>query len=355
MDDGVLRAHEPEQTSSGESGTGRLPLVILAGVLVVLAAASLVFFLRPRASRLERLVFAESSTSVPGSLPFVAQARGFWKERGLEVQVAGFSAGRLGFDAMLKGDAQISTLAETPVALAAFREKSFVIIAQTMTTSTETRIVARRRSNIASPSDLRGKRIGVFQGTQAEYFLDVFLAHNGLATEGVQVINLQPPDMISAIVRGDIDAMVAWQPHAARATAALGADAIEFRNESIYTSIFCIATTRQYIREHPSAVEKFLGGLVDAERFIGSHTAEARSIVAKKVGLPDSLLASFYGEYSFRVALTPALINQLQAEGDWAIRTQRVPAGSIRPDYLQFVDPKPLQAIDPSRATIPSN
>lgn len=322
----------------------KLPWLVLFPILVALAACG-----RTPPNTTETLVFAESSTSVPGSLPFIAREKGFWKQRGLDVKVASFSAGRLGFDAMLAGDAAISTLAETPLALAAFRDNDSVIIAETMQTSTETRVVARRSAGIREPADLRGKRIAVFMGTQAEYFLSVFLAKHGLSAADVEIVNLQPPDMVSAIARKDIAAMVGWQPHVARASSILKDDAVVFANDGLYTSIFCIATTRTYLAQHPEAVRLFLEGLIDAQAFVHEHRSEAEEIVARQVGIDAATLREFYGEYDFQVRLTSKLPSVMSDVAEWAVKNGKVPAGNAPPTYEARIATDVLRAIDPQR------
>lgn len=77
---------------------------------------------------------AESSLSIPASLSFIAREKGFWKAQGLDVKVVSFAAGRLALDAMLNGQAQFVTAAETPLAMGAFQHKSDTIIAEMMNT-----------------------------------------------------------------------------------------------------------------------------------------------------------------------------------------------------------------------------
>lgn len=299
-----------------------------------------------------KIVVAESSLSVPASLSFIARQKGFWKDQGLDVSVVSFTAGRLALDAMLNGQAQFATAAETPLATGAFRHNTYAIICEMMNTTTETKIVARKDAGISTPQSLKGKKVGVFVGTQAEYFMDAFLTHNGMQRSELNVVNLQPADLVTAIVKGDIDAMVVWQPYAFNALKLLGTNAVVFPNEGIYTGMFCMATLRKYANENPEVVEKFLKGLIDAEKFVQQHPDEAIEIVAKQVGIDPANLKQFYGEYKFVVKISDVLLDGLKKEGEWAIKTGVTPANSSLPDYHSFIYDKPLKNIFSDRVSI---
>lgn len=299
-----------------------------------------------------KVIVAESSLSVPASLSFIARSKGFWKKQGLDVSVVSFAAGRLALDALLNGQAQFATAAETPLATGAFRHNTYTIISEMMNTTTETKVIARRDAGISKPSDLAGKKIGVFVGTQAEYFMDIFLSHHQVKRSSITVVNLQPPDMITAIVKGEIDAMVVWQPHAYNAIERLGQRAIVFPNEGIYTGIFCMVTLRSFAEKNPEIVEKILAGLIEAERFVETNPDEAIKIVADQVGIEPASLKNFYGEYKFKVKSSDILLDVLQKEGKWAIDSKIVDPGSQLPDYRSYIHTDALKRIAPERVTI---
>lgn len=276
----------------------------------------------------------------------------FWKAQGLDVKVVSFAAGRLALDAMLNGQAQFATAAETPLAIGAFQHKSYTIIAEMMNTVTETKVVARRDTGIVTPADLRGKKVAVLVGTQAEYFMDAFLSHYGMSRKDVSVLNLQPTDQIIAIANHDIDAMVVWQPHALNAVQQLGANAIVFRNEGFYTGVFCMATAREYAAKNPAVVEKFLRGLIEAEQFVQQHPDEAIRVVAKQVGIRPADLKQFYDEYMFTVKLSPVLRQALQQERQWALSSGFAPPGSALLNYDEYIDRTVLTRIDARRVQL---
>ena len=59
-------------------------------------------------------------------------------------------------------------------------------------------IVARNDRGIASPGDLKGKKMGVTLGTNADFFADAFLLAEGIDRKGVKIIDMKPDEMPAA-------------------------------------------------------------------------------------------------------------------------------------------------------------
>ena len=69
-----------------------------------------------------------------------------------------------------------------------------------------------RRSGIGAPQDLKGKRLGVpFVSTTHLHTLFA-LEQFGIEPNEVKILNMQPPNIVAAWERGDIDAAFVWDP-----------------------------------------------------------------------------------------------------------------------------------------------
>lgn len=68
------------------------------------------------------------------------------------------------------------------------------------------------KKNITTPKDLIGKRIAVPFISTTHYSLLAALKHWGIKPSQVQLVNLQPPAIIAAWQRGDIDGAYVWAP-----------------------------------------------------------------------------------------------------------------------------------------------
>ncbi len=73
-------------------------------------------------------------------------------------------------------------------------------------------LVATTKSGVADVAGLKGKKIGTPFASTAHYSLEAALNKADLSTSDVTLVDLQPPDILAAWQRGDIDAAYVWDP-----------------------------------------------------------------------------------------------------------------------------------------------
>lgn len=141
----------------------------------------------------------------------VAQAdNSFAKESGASVDWRKFDSGAGVLRALASGDVQIGNIGSSPLAVAAAQKlpiEAFLLASQLG--NSEALVV---KKNITTPKDLIGKRIAVPFISTTHYSLLAALKHWGIKPSQVQLVNLQPPAIIAAWQRGDIDGAYVWAP-----------------------------------------------------------------------------------------------------------------------------------------------
>ncbi|WP_267372221.1 MULTISPECIES: taurine ABC transporter substrate-binding protein [unclassified Pantoea] len=141
----------------------------------------------------------------------VAQAdNSFAKDSGASVDWRKFDSGAGVLRALASGDVQIGNIGSSPLAVAAAQKlpiEAFLLASQLG--NSEALVV---KKSINSPKDLIGKRIAVPFISTTHYSLLAALKHWGIKPSQVQLVNLQPPAIIAAWQRGDIDGAYVWAP-----------------------------------------------------------------------------------------------------------------------------------------------
>src|SRR5215210_1922334 len=90
----------------------------------------------------------------PDIAPFlIADAKGFWKAEGVKVDFRELPTGRLSFEAVLGGRADLAQVAETPLVNAAMQGRQFVILADFCSSDRSVRCIARADRGVARPAD----------------------------------------------------------------------------------------------------------------------------------------------------------------------------------------------------------
>ena len=141
----------------------------------------------------------------------VAQADDtFAKESGASVDWRKFDSGSSVVRALASGDVQIGNIGSSPLAVAASQQVPIeVFLLASQLGSSEVLVV---KKSISKPDDLIGKRIAVPFISTTHYSLLAALKHWGIKPGQVQIVNLQPPAIIAAWQRGDIDGAYVWAP-----------------------------------------------------------------------------------------------------------------------------------------------
>ena len=323
-------------------------------IIVLLAAAMVVTGCRKRADHptapLETLTLAYASLP-HASLVHVALAKGFFADEGLKVNPQAHAFGKPALGAVLQGQADLATVAETPVMFAILSGKKICIAAVIETSSRNNAIIGRKDLGIGSLRDLKGKTVGVALGSNGEFVLDAFLTAQGIGRGDVNATNMTPDEMLEGLLAGKIAAAVIWNPTLARIREALGEKGAVFYGEELYTENFCVAATQEFTKKRPAAVRNVLKALIRAEDFVKGHPEEARNLVAEFLKMDKTVLHDIWADFRFKVTLDRSLLVTIEDESRWAIKNRLVESQTM-PNYLDFLYADALSSVKPERLRI---
>ncbi|MGV7094355.1 taurine ABC transporter substrate-binding protein [Siccibacter turicensis] len=141
----------------------------------------------------------------------VAQADNtFEHQSGATVNWRKFDSGASVVRALASGDVQIGNIGSSPLAVAASQQVPIEVFLLASQLGNSEALVVKKA--ISRPEDLIGKRIAVPFISTTHYSLLAALKHWGIKPGQVQIVNLQPPAIIAAWQRGDIDGAYVWAP-----------------------------------------------------------------------------------------------------------------------------------------------
>lgn len=283
-------------------------------------------------------------------LVFTALEEGFFEDEGLKVITRQFSAGRLALDAVLTGNADFSSMSETPFMHSVLQGNDVVIVA-TISTHKEAKGIARKDKGISKPKDLKGKKIATLPGTNSDYFMHVFLEKNGLNPKDVQIVSLPPPEMVSSLIRGDIDAYFAWEPHIFFAKKELGDNSIIFEPKELYNGTANIIMKRDFVKNNPETVKKLIKALLKSEEFVRNNRKRAAEIAEIHTGMNKETLSNIYNDYNFKVEITQELIGLLDKESQWAVNSS-LSKSKQKINFRDFMYIDALKEIDSKRVKV---
>jgi len=196
----------------------------------------------------------------------VAQADNrFAKESGASVDWRKFDSGAGVLRALASGDVQIGNVGSSPLAVAAAQKlpiEAFLLASQLG--NSEALVV---KKNITSLKDLIGKRIAVPFISTTHYSLLAALKHWGIKPSQVQLINLQPPAIIAAWQRGDIDGAYVWAPavNELEKEGKVLTDSAEVGSWGSPTLDVWVVR-KDFAEQHPEIVTAFARSAIDAQQ-----------------------------------------------------------------------------------------
>lgn len=300
----------------------------------------------------EKVSIAVDAGYLGSGLIYLAAAKGYFTEEGLALTLQPFNSGRDALKAALEGKADLAIVGDTPLALAMMQERPILIVATIFTTRNDHAILARRSRVIAVPADLRGKTVGVTQGTSGHYILSMLLARRGMTLADIQLAPLNPPEMRDALTGGAVDAIATWDPWLSGAETALGQDSVVFRSEAGFQFGFNVAGGADHVRAQAENVRRLLRALLLAERYIEENPTEAIATIASAMNIePAKFDMSAKASYRFQVRLDQHLLVRMDDRARWAIQSGLTERTEI-PNTLDVIYPDALIAVKPDAVTI---
>ena len=233
------------------------------------------------------------------ALLYVAEEKGFFERHDLKASLTVYDAGITSLEDLAAGKIDIATVMEFPFAIGRVKMDDLRIIGS-VAASKNLELIMRRDRGISRPSDCRGRRIGVMQGTFGEFFLGVFLSFNGIGAAEIEKVDLRPSEMEEAIARGEVDGVIVWPPFVYQIKQKMGNQVVSWPAQGTQDSYALMVAKEAYTRSRPAVIERLLRALLDAQRLHGTtygrrpedratsvrlrNLLPARHVVAKQAG-----------------------------------------------------------------------
>ena len=166
---------------------------------------------RAQASRpVVNLTIGYIDTSINGvGVIAAANKLDLWKKAGINARLVPFTNGPTQIQAMAAGSLDIGYIGGGAVWMPASGQ---AVIITPNEKSFGDYVLARPESGIKTIKDLRGRKVGVPDSGSGEMILAMALDANGMGFKDIQRIPLDPPNVVSAFVAGQIEAAGIFSP-----------------------------------------------------------------------------------------------------------------------------------------------
>lgn len=281
----------------------------------------------------------------------IASARGFFRDRGLEMTVLPQSYGKAALAELLRGHADLAVAADVPVVVEILKGAPLSIVASVASASNELAVLGRIDRGIRTPGDLRGRRIGVTLGTSGEYFLWAFLVRHRIAPESLQLVDLPPARLIDSLRNDLVDGIAAWQPVRHEAELAFGDRIVALHAPDAYAQNYVLVGQRDYVLAHQQELRHVVRALLDAEAFVDANSEGAKKVLAGVLKLSPGTLDPSWRDVTLEVEQQQAQLVTLEDVATWAMARNYAPSQPM-PNFVSHLALDTLLAVSPERVTV---
>lgn len=272
------------------------------------------------------------------------------KKRGLNVVLTTGPSGGAAVPFVIGGQANAAMASSLAGVRTHLVSSKVVCVAQTVSYDRFFGIVSVK--DVASVKDLAGRKIGVETGSASELMWRRTLEHYKLDPKQFQagIVPIEPPEMIAALERGQVDAFSCWEPWLSRAVQKLPNTKILQTNEGILQDVGYCYMNRDWIEANKKDAIAFMGGMQDALAMIRDEPAKAQQVIVDYLKLPEALVKELMTKVTFSLKLDQQSYDQSKSVADAMLADGRLKTPF---DYSAWFYPDLLREVDPKAVALP--
>lgn len=220
-----------------------------------------------------------------------AQAKKIYEEKlGVKINWRSFDAGTAMSAAMASGDVQISFSQGIPpfvVATSAGQDLQVVDVAVSYSDNDNCVVRSALEIDKTNAAELAGKEVGVPIGTAAHYGFLKQMAHFGVDTSSMKIVDMAPPDGAAAFANGNLDMVCGWGGALRRMKEHGNVLLTGAEKEELGIQVFDATTvSTAWAKENADLLAKFLKVTADMNaQFAGGGSGEMTPVIAKAAGM----------------------------------------------------------------------
>ncbi|HVW57227.1 MAG TPA: ABC transporter substrate-binding protein [Rhizobiaceae bacterium] len=280
-------------------------------------------------------------------------SNGIAAKHGLKVDSRIFASGIATMEAALAGDIDVAfpnTRVLLPMLLsgkACFKGGITFVDVNTVDLATT--------SDINSPEQLVGKKIGTQKGGIGEVALQMWLKSKNIDPKKVEMVNVSPEDMPIAFAQGTVDGIIWPEPTPSLALQMMGKKAHLFGDiSSAFRDVSPVNVTCAWVKKNgDKGMENLVAAWIDAVKFIKENPEKGIAITASSLQLSPDDVKKFWkmGGWpgGWPADLKDSELEMYDRYGDYL---KSIGELKQMPDLSKWIDSKWLKKVAPDRVKL---
>lgn len=232
-----------------------------------------------------RVGYPSAGALINGQVGAVLANTDILARNGLEAEVIPFLYGTQMQEALLAGKIDVALTSEANFVNLAVKYPCKVIA--TLGSAGRIAVMVKEGSPVKKVADLRGKTVCTVFGTSAHYPAVQWLRRAGLdPAKDVKLVHMAAAEARAGLVKGDIDAIVIWDPFVEDFVEKKAARVLEANPSFLTTTV----ASAEFLKRSPEAAVDFLAALQQAALYMALNHERVNEWLSKTMGVAPAII-----------------------------------------------------------------
>lgn len=200
--------------------------------------------------------------------------------------------------------------------------------------------------NIDSMEQLKGKKLGVSRGTGSEVFWNATVKQLQLNPTDYKIVQVEAPEMVAAIERGDIDAFSGWEPWVTRTLLAVPNTKVLHDAKGMVGTRIYIYINKGWAEKNPDAAVRFMKSIVEATDLMNTDPKQSAQYISDFLKMDLALAEALLPKSRHDIRIDQGSIENYQT-----VEEQLKVSGKLEKpvDYEKLLYPDLLRKVRPGK------
>lgn len=246
---------------------------------------------------------------------WVAKKKGFIDEElqkvGFKLKWQPFGLGPMVSEAFAAGHLDMGVMGDFPAFIGRSAGVNYQVASIASTAPKALALVVKKDSAIVKVADIKGKKVATTKGAYGQKLLTMLLDKNGLTMNDIQFIHMTMDDLATALVRGDVDAGVMWDPLITRMEEA-GEIRIVADGTGVYEAYAVLMTGGDMLEKNPEAVDAVLEAYRRGSEYLKQNPGECIKLLREDMKIPEPQLVKIVNKFNYDGTITDTFVSDMK-------------------------------------------
>ncbi|MBP2627588.1 MAG: ssuA 2 [Firmicutes bacterium] len=246
---------------------------------------------------------------------WVAKKKGFIDEEllkvGYKVKWQPFNIGVMVNEAFTAGQLDMGIMGDFPVFIGRSSGTNYRIVSSASAGPQTLALVAKKDSNITNIADLKGKKVATTKASYGQKLLVMLLEKNGMSIQDIQFVHMSMDDLTVALLRGDVDAGVMWDPLITRMEEA-GEIKVVADGTGVYDANAVLMASGDLVDKNPQVIEAMLKAFQRGNEYLKQNPDESIKLLAEDIKIPPAQMRKIINKFNYDAAITDKFVADMK-------------------------------------------